>query len=288
MGQLIVALVAGVVLLAQARETGVALQTSRLAVEGGEIVYDVAGAGPTVVFLHGAFMDRRVWDGQVAAFVKQFRVVRYDIRPFGESTGLPKTYNVRDDLQRLLDHLKVDRAHLVGHSFGGSVALDFTLVHPERVASLVMAAAGPSGLVAPEDERKLVAGIFAAVKTGDDAIVKAWLDHPMWKAARTRPELLKELEASIRRNLAPFRMSAAPFAPLSPPAIERLSEVKVPTIAIHGDRDMASITQAAELIGKQVPGGQVVVIPGADHALPLGWPDQFNAAAIGFISSARR
>ena len=288
MGQLIVALVVGVLLVSQAREPGVALQTSRLAVEGGEIVYDVAGSGPTVVFLHGAFMDRRVWDGQVASFAKLFRVVRYDIRPFGESSQPAKAYKPYDDLLRLLDHLKVDRAHLIGHSFGGTVALDFALVYPERVASLVMAAAGPSGLVAPEEERKHVAAIFAAVKSGDDAIVKAWLDHPMWTAAKTRPDLLKELEASIRRNLGPFRMTSQPYVPLAPAASERLSEVRAPTIAILGDRDMASITQAAELIAKQVPGATVKIIPGADHALPLGWAQEFNAAAIGFIAAARR
>jgi pimeloyl-ACP methyl ester carboxylesterase len=214
--------------------------------------------------------------------------VRYDIRPFGESSQPDKAYKPYEDLLRLLDHLKVDRAHLIGHSFGGTVAMDFTLVYPQRVASLVMAAAGPSGLVAPEEERKHVAAIFAAVKNGDDAIVKAWLDHPMWTAAKMRPELVKELEASIRRNLAPFRMTSAPYVPLAPPASERLSEIRVPTVAILGDLDMPSIKQAAELIGKQVPGATVKIITGADHALPLGWADQFNTAAIKFISDARR
>ena len=287
MGKLILGAAAAAMLLTQTREPG-ALQTSRLPVEGGEIVYDVGGSGPTVVFLHGGFMDRRAWDRQVGPFAKQFRVVRYDIRPFGESSRPDKAYKVEDDLLRLLDHLKADRAHLVGHSFGGSAALDFALVHPQRVASVVLAAAGPSGLVPPEEERKLVGAIFAAVKNGDDAIVKAWLEHPMWSVAKTRPELLKELEASIRRNLGPFRMPAAPFVPLAPPAIERLREVRVPVLVVVGDRDMASMTQAADLIGKQVPGATVKVVPGADHALPLGWAEEFNAAAIGFISTARR
>ena len=286
MGKLIFGAALAAMMLTQTPQAPV--PASRLAVEGGEIVYDVAGSGPAVVLVHGAFMDRHAWDHQIASFAKQFRVVRYDIRPFGESSTPDKAYKPYDDLLRLLDHVKIDRAHLVGHSFGGTIALDFALVHPQRVASLVMAAAGPSGLVAPEEERNAVGAIFAAVKNGDDAIVKAWLDHPMWTVAKTRPELLKELEASIRRNLGPFRMTTAPYVPLAPPAIERLSEIRVPTIAILGDRDLPSIKMAAELITKQVAGATVKVIPGADHALPLGWPDQFNAAAIGFISAARR
>ncbi len=287
MGKLVFAACAAAILLGQSHDTK-ALQTLKLAVPDGEIAYDTAGSGPTVVFLHGGFMDRRSWDHQLGPFTKQFRVVRYDIRPFGESSRPEKPYSVPDDLLRLLDHLKVDRAHLVGHSFGGGVALDFALLHPDRVASLILAAGAPSGFAPPEDERKLVGQIFAAVKEGDDAIVKAWLAHPMWSVARTRPEVLKELEASTRRNLAPFRMAFAPYVPLNPPAVGRLGEVRVPTLVIVGDRDMPSIKQSAEQMAKQIQGATLKVVAGADHALPLGWADEFNAAVIGFISAARR
>src|SRR5262245_31932298 len=90
----------------------------RLDVGGPAFVYAVTGSGPPVVLLHGAFMDRTTWDAQVPAFAKQFRVVRYDIRPFGESSRPDKPYSVTNALLRLLDHLKIERAHLVGHSFG--------------------------------------------------------------------------------------------------------------------------------------------------------------------------
>lgn len=288
MGKLALAAFAISAAFVQSRDATVAIHTSRLAVPDGEIVYDVGGAGPAVVFLHGGFMDRRSWDRQLVPFARRFRVVRYDIRPFGESSRPDKPYRIPDDLLRLLDHLKVERAHLVGHSFGGGVALDFTLLYPERVESLVLAAAPPSGFVPPEEERKLIGSIFAAVKSGDEAIVNAWLEHPMWTASRARPDIMKELEASTRRNLAPFRMTVAPYLPVTPPAIERLSDVRAPTLVIVGDRDMPSIKQSAELVAKQIPRASLKVIAGADHALPLGWADEFNAAVIEFISAARR
>jgi 3-oxoadipate enol-lactonase len=274
--------------LGQPTAPDTALQSARLKITGGEIAYDTAGSGPTVVFLHGGFMDRRSWDAQMAPFAKQFRVVRYDIRPFGESSAPEEAYNVPDDLLRLLDHLKVDRAHLVGHSFGGGVALDFALQHPERVNTLTLVAAAPSGFMPSQDEVKEITAIFAAVKEGDDAIVKAWLAHPMWSVARTRPAVIKELEAITRRNLAPFRMPFAPYVPMKPSAITRLADVRVPTLVIIGDRDMPSIKQSAQLVTKEVKGAVLKVIPGADHALPLGWADEFNAAVLSFLSTASR
>jgi 3-oxoadipate enol-lactonase len=260
----------------------------RLPVPGGELVYDTAGNGDIVVFLHGAFMDRGSWDAQVPVFAKQFRVVRYDIRPFGESTRAEKAYNPADDLRLLLDHLKAGQAHLVGHSFGGGTAVDFALLHPDRVASLTLVGAGPSGFTPPPEERQAVGAIFAAVKEGDDAILRAWLKHPMWAASQPRPDVMKALERSTRRSLAAFKLAAPPFIPLSPPAVGRLGNVKAPTLVIVGDKDTPGNQQASELLAKQIPGATLRVIAGADHAVPLGWSEEFNAAALSFISAARR
>ena len=276
-------IVASVVLvLAQAS------QTARLAAPGGELVYDVAGKGDTIVLIHGAFMDRGSWDAQVPALVKQYRVVRYDVRPFGESNRLEKTYSVPDDLLLLLDHLKVDRAHLVGHSFGGGAALDFALLHPERVASLSLVSAGPSGFVMPDDERQAVGAIFAAVKEGDEAILRAWLKHPMWAASQTHGDVMKALERSTRRSLGAFRLTVPPFVPLSPPAVERLGTVKAPTLVIVGDKDTPGNRKASELLARQIPGATSKVVVGADHALPIGWADDLNRELLAFLAGIRR
>jgi len=261
---------------------------SRLPVPGGELVYEVTGAGDAVVFLHGAFMDRRSWDAQVPAFAKRFRVVRYDLRPFGESNRLDKSYSVPDDLRLLLDHLKIARAHLVGHSFGGGAAIDFALMYPDRVTSLTLVGAGPSGFVPSDEDRKAAGAIFAAVKDGDDAVVAAWLKHPMWAASQSRPEVMRALEGSTRRNLGAFKLPFAPYIPIKPPAMERLGTITAPTLVIVGDRDTPSNRQASDVLAKQIPGATLKVIAGADHAVPLGWPAEFNDAALPFISAARR
>jgi pimeloyl-ACP methyl ester carboxylesterase len=110
----------------------------------------------------------------------------------------------------------------------------------------------------------------------------------MWSVARTRPAVIKELEAITRRNLAPFRMPFAPYVPMNPAAITRLGEVRAPTLVIIGDRDMPSIKQSAQIVTKEIKGAVLKVIPGADHALPFGWADEFNAAVLSFLSTASR
>ena len=168
------------------------------------------------------------------------------------------------------------------------MAIDFALLHPDRVASLVLVAAPPNGFVGPEDERKAAGAVFAAVKNGDEAVVKAWLEHPIWAVSRTRPDVLKALEAITRRNLAPFHMTFAPYIPVTPPAVDRLSDIKAPTLVLVGDRDTPGNQQGAKLVADRVPGAMLRVIAGADHGLPVGWSDELTAAAVAFIRAARR
>lgn len=278
------ALLIGIAVLAQPDP---AIQNGRINVPDGTLAYDAAGGGPPVVFLHGAFMDRKSWDHQFPVFARSFRVVRYDIRPFGESTRPDKPYVVPDDLLRVLDHFKIQRAHLVGHSFGGAAALDFALLHPDRVASLVLAAAPPNGLALPADEVKASAAVFAAVKDGDQAILKAWMGHPIWSVSRTRPAVAKELEDITARNLAIFRLTSAPYAPVKPAAVDRLKEVIAPTLVIVGDADTPGIRQGAALEASQIPGATMRIVKGADHGLPIGWADEFNDAVIAFLNARR-
>ena len=280
----IVALVIGAAAWAQ---PATSTQNGRIDVAGGSLAYDEAGSGPAVVFLHGAFMDRKTWDRQVPVFARRFRVVRYDIRPFGESTRPDKPYVVPDDLLAVMDHLKIQRAHLVGHSFGGAAALDFALLHPDRVTSLVLVSAPPNGLAPPPDEVKQMGAIFAAVKDGDAAILKAWMDHPIWAVSRTRPAVARELEAITARNLAIFRMTAPPYAPVTPPAVGRLKDVTAPTLVIVGDADTPGIRQGADLEAREIPGATRHVVQGADHGLPIGWADEFNEAVIAFLAARR-
>jgi pimeloyl-ACP methyl ester carboxylesterase len=260
----------------------------RFPVPGGELALEQTGDGPVVVLLHGAFMDRGMWDKQVPALARQFRVIRYDIRPFGQSSPVTQPYAPIDDLRAILDRFGVRRAHLIGHSFGGNVAIDFAIAYPDRVASLALVGAAPAGLAAwGDEEREAAAAVFAAIEEGDDAVVRAWIAQPMWRASAARPEVVNELDAITRRSLAVFRMSTAPFTQMSA-VTDNVAAIRAPMLVVYGDRDSASIREAGDRLAASVPGAVKQVVPGADHALPIGWASELNSVVLSFLTSLSR
>ena len=110
-----------------------------LPVDSGQLYYELAGEGQTVILIHGRWGDRRHWDAQFGAFSTRYRVVRFDVRGFGRST-LPKegvVFRNHDDLPQLMNWLEVDQAHIVGFSMGSEIAFDFAVTHPASCRSIV-------------------------------------------------------------------------------------------------------------------------------------------------------
>src|SRR5205814_8055849 len=119
----------------------------RVALNGVEIFYESSGEGPPLVFCHEFAGDYRAWDPQVRAFARLYRCVTYCHRSFPPSSvpSDPSAYSqdlLIDDLRGLLDHLDIERAHLVGFSMGGNVVLNFALRYPERCHGIVVAGTG--------------------------------------------------------------------------------------------------------------------------------------------------
>ena len=262
-----------------------AASSRTITVAGGTLAYDEAGRGPAVILLHGAFLDRHTWDLQMPALAGSHRAVRYDIRPFGESSLPEQPYKTTDDLLALMDALKIERAHLVGHSFGGGVAIDFALEHPTRVASLTLVNSGVTGATLPADEQKEAMQVFMAARESEASAVQAWLTLSLWSASRSRPEVMKAIERATASSAARFRMAAPPFAPITPPAIGRLGEIRAATLVVSGDRDTPGNRANSETVAKGIAGARLVVIPGADHAIPIGWARELNEALLGFLKT---
>lgn len=124
---------------------------AQVSVPGGTLYLREAGTGPPVVLLHAGGQDLASWDAQVAPLARRLRVIRVDARGHGRSTAPPGPVSPAEDLARILDHLGVSRASLVGVSMGGGAAFEFALQHPQRVERLVLVSTSnpPPGVPLP-------------------------------------------------------------------------------------------------------------------------------------------
>ncbi|MBI4410704.1 MAG: alpha/beta fold hydrolase [Gemmatimonadetes bacterium] len=258
-----------------------------VAVENGVLSYAVRmrRASEPVLLLHGSNMDSRIWEDQLGALVDQYRVITYDLRGFGRSSRADVPFAAHQDLKALLDSLRIERTALVGLSLGGRVALDFALTWPERVRALVLAAPGVSGHRPNSPVEPWVRELIEAIRARDTIrATDAWLSSPAMRPAMERPDLAPRLRAISYANSGIFALGASPERPLDPPAIDRLHEVRAPTLVIIGDRDAEALRALADTLAARIPGARKVVIPGAGHLTNVEAPEAFNRALLAFLA----
>jgi 3-oxoadipate enol-lactonase len=260
-----------------------------VSVPGGRLYYEEEGEGPALTLIHAGVAHLRMWDEQVAAWRARYRVIRYDTRGFGRTVTEDVPYSNREDLHLLLDALGVERTHLLGASRGGMIAVDFTLDHPERVRSLVLAAAGLGGHQGPdegidwdENERLYQAREWDALV---ELETKLWTDGPGQPPDRVTPELRRKM---IEWNLENYRAEqpAEKAQPLDPPAAGRLSEIKVPTLVTWGTLDTVGAASAGERMASEIAGASRHVFESVAHMINLERPAEFNRVVGDFLAEA--
>jgi pimeloyl-ACP methyl ester carboxylesterase len=265
----------------------IAQQSGTLELKDGAIYYETMGEGVPVVFLHGGFGDRRMWNDQFGEFAKYYYVVRYDQRGFGKSQKPTAAYSPVSDLEMLLDHLKIDKAHLVGNSMGGYLAIDFAIQKPSRVRSITVVAAGPNGLEPSKEDTDRMMAVFKIAK--DEGLNKAtamWIQNPMVAVTSKLPTTVPLLKTMIEDNASIFEMRFWPFEQSNPPAVKRLNEIKVPSLIIIGDKDTPGVQTAAEAAATGISGAKKVTMKDADHLPQMVNPDEFNRIVKEFLSTA--
>lgn len=247
--------------------------------DGDDVYYEVVGSpdAPVVVLGHGAGGNHAIWYQQVSVFAPDYRVVTWDQRGFGLSTNRNGHANPRTataDLLAILDHLGVERAHVVGQSMGGWAALGLAVGHAERVQTLVLA--DTIGGIAIEGWWKQAA---SAAREG-------LFNHP----ALSNEFCLRNTErAHLYLQIGGLRRDphADPMELLRTMADvtftdDQLAALRIPTLFIVGSVDEifppASIADAAA----RIPGARVEIVAGAGHSPYFESPAEWNALVKGF------
>jgi len=255
------------------------------------INYDVSGrTGPAVVFIHGWAHNLSSWDDQVAALNSRYRVVRFDTRGYGKSTGFSDPSADPQDLLTLLEALHIPRAYIVGHSRGGDVALRFAAAYPQRVSGLVLYGAFPEGFPAPPEIARLFGSLGdVARKNGLDSVGKIILASPIAWAPPGRNDVIERYKRLWASYSGKDLLDPHPESQRVPvPTVAQIKIMKVPTLVIVGDHEAPFIAAAADSLAHWIPGAKKVVIANAGHGAHFAQPASFNSALMDFISDLER
>ena len=267
----------------------------RAEINGAELNHEVRGEGPAVALLHEGVCDLRMWDELVEALAPEFTVLRYDMRGYGDSTIPPGSFSQSGDLLALLDHVGIERAALVGVSYGGRVALDTAFEAPERITGLVLAAPGLrdhewSKTVrefGDEEERLLDAGDLAAAT---DLNVRLWVDGPN-RGPDPERESVRERVREMQQRAFEVQVPAYESEPTpgpEDPVNLRLGEIRAPAVVVVGDADVPDFMEIANQLASELPNARKVVLPDTAHTIPLERPDEFRELTLELLREHAR
>ncbi|HUJ31351.1 MAG TPA: alpha/beta hydrolase [Candidatus Acidoferrum sp.] len=259
------------------------VQSGFAEINGDKLYYEAAGSGHALVLIHGGQMDSRMWDEQFALFSKSYRVIRYDVRGFGKSPASTNVYADEDDLASLLKYLHAGKAYVVGLSLGGRIAIDFALTHPDMADAIIPVAPGLSGFRFSDDANQMES--WRAALAGDwQKVAGLWLKSGYMAPAMENPKIVSRLRQLALENAHEYLDNPVLESMPDPPAIDRLPEIKVPTLIIVGNRDVADIHEICGLLYARIPHAREILIENSGHIVNMEQPELFNRSVLDFLA----
>ncbi len=255
--------------------------------------YETAGRAdaPPLLLIMGMGFSSRAWGALPARLAEQYRVITFDNRGTGRSTGTGIGFLVRDmadDAAAVLDGAGADRAFVFGISMGGMAALELALRHPERVRALVLGATFASWLKSRKPSVPVVGDLVvggALSRAGAHGL----LGHALVSMEHLRADFegfsswISSAERASPRVLLQ-QMTAITFHG----AADRLSKLTMPTLVLTGDRDRLVPAENSRRLAEAIPGARLVVLPGAGHCFPLERFDETYRELTRFFADAGR
>jgi len=262
---------------------------------GVGIEVDVAGEGPPVVLLHGFPDSGRLWRHQVPALVEAgFQVIVPDQRGYGRSDKPPEVdayglLQISADVVAVLDHLGIERAHVVGHDWGSPVAWLVATFAPERVDHLAVLSVGhPSAFRAAglaQQTRSWYMLLFQFEGIAETWLTaNGWANFRAWSQYPGVDDVIADLErdGSLTTGLHWYRANAAPASWIEPPL--ELPPVAAPTMGVWSTGDFALLEQQMVGSAAHVSGSwRYERLEGAGHWMQLEAPDRLNALLLDFL-----
>ncbi len=250
--------------------------------DGLRLRYLDTGDGDPIILVHGLGERIEGWKFQTYEFSKHFRVLALDLRGFGESE-IPAEFTGAEDFARdifnLMEHVGIEKAHLLGLSMGGIACLAFYKLYPEKVKSLILA---DTTAYFPEEFRGALSERLRLMDDmGMEGIAAAIAELSIH---RDDPELKKLVRDIIAKNDLNFyrkvtvELARADYRDLLP-------NIRVPTLVIVGEYDVTTPPELSRYMADRIPGAELRIVKNSAHLAKLENPDEFNAYVLDFLKS---
>lgn len=256
---------------------------------GIEINYEIAGDGPWVTLSHSLACNLHMWDEQMAALTKKYKVLRFDTRGHGASSAPATTYTLdqmADDVHGLFAALGIKETHWVGLSMGGMIGETFALKYPDVFKSMVLA--DTTSRRPPGAEKMWGDRIAIARDKGMDGLIDSTLER--WFTApfrNTRKDVMTRIANDIRATpVAGFAGCSEAISKID--VLDRLQEIKCPVFIIVGEEDHGTPPEMARTIHQNLPGSELLIIPSAAHLSNVEQPDVFTRAIMKFLDRVQQ
>lgn len=263
--------------------------------DGVKLYCEETGRGTPVLFVHEFAGDCRSWEPQVRHFGQRYRVLSFNARGYPPSDCPEAVFaysqnRAADDILAVLDHFRVERAHVVGLSMGGFATLHFGFRHPARARSLTVGGCGYGAEAAQREAFRAEAETIAAFITTQG--MAAFADKYAYGPARV------QFENKDPRGFAEFKRLLADHSAIGSAntqlgcqrerpslydLVEQMKALTVPTLILTGDEDFPCLAPGV-LMKRHIPTAALSVMPNCGHAVNLEDPDGFNAIVGNFLA----
>ena len=264
--------------------------------DGVRLFFEETGSGRPILFVHEFSGDYRAWEPQVRYFSRRYRCITFNARgyPPSEVPNDLEKYSQRravDDAKEVLDHLGIDKAHVVGLSMGGFAAMHFAVLYPERALSVLIGGVGfgaePEKTAQFRAEVEIVAQRWE--KEGAKVFAPIYGSGPGREQLETKDprgfkEFIQQLSEHSEKGAAMTLRGVQSRRPSPFELEEGLKKVTIPVLIMHGDEDRPALGTGV-FLKRTIPSAGLLVLPKSGHTINLEEPGLFNMLLQEFFST---
>ncbi len=263
--------------------------------DGVRLFYQEAGTGIPLIFVHEFAGDHRAWEPQMRHFARRYRAITYAARGYlpsdvPDQVSMYSQARAADDIRAILDHLGIDKAHVVGLSMGGFATLHFGFRHPGRALSICVAGCGYGAEKGQQEKFQAEADAIAAflAEKGMVAFAERYAYGPTRvqfenKDPRGFAEFKQQLSEHSALGARNTQLGVQRERPSLYDLVDQMKALTVPTLILTGDEDWPCL-QPALLMKQNIPTAALSVMPNCGHTINIEAPDEFNRIVGDFIA----